>query len=192
MEINLKTAVQTLNNIDKQLRDQAKIPAKSGKQTLLDSVELSTEARQNLGPIKSPSASDLYAELGDQLSSLTSLVGNAAEKHKSLSAMFADPKSTDELREKAQELLDGYFNVDNTSSRIFNFAFSFYDGSQDRETFAREMQGHIHEGFRQAEKLLGGLADISIETRDRLDQMVDDFIKDGEEEKPQQGISIEA
>ncbi len=182
MEVNLGTAIKTLRDIDKQIRAQARIPEKGESKGVgqekgqQDFVELSNGAQQVNGLIKSPSASDLYGELSSELSSLTQLIGGEAQRQNELGAMFKDPDKA--IQERAQELLDGYFNVENTSSRIFNFAFSFYEEGSDREAFAREMQGHIHEGFRQAEKMLGGLADISLETRDRIDEMVDSFIED--------------
>ena len=49
----------------------------------------------------------------------------------------------------------------------------------DREVYAREKQELIYEGFRQAEKQLGGLADISLQTRDYIDQRIEGFIDEG-------------
>lgn len=180
MQINLKTAVNVLKSTEKTLRQEIQDPKKTIDDALLDTVELSPRAKQANGAVTSPGLDSLYGELADHLSSLTSLIGNSANEQGTLSSQFGNANNSSEVQKKAQELLEGYFNVENTSSRIFDFAFSFYEGG-DRESFAREMQGHIHEGFRQAEKQLGGLADISLETRDTIDQKIEDFISAGEE-----------
>lgn len=197
MEINLNSAIKTLKDIDKQLKAQVQVPKKgaSGKKggpsgMLKDSVELSNGAKQVNGLIKSPSASELYGELSSQLSSLTDMIGGDSQRQQELSGMFQDPDQA--VKDRAQELLDGYFNVENTSERIFGFAFSFFEEGSDREAFAREMQGHIHEGFRQAEKMMGGLADISVKTRDRIDEMVDAFIDDGQSGEQKEAEGVEA
>ncbi len=176
MEINPNHAIKTLRDVDRQLREQVKLPETGPHGAVEDSVEIGGGALGS-GPIHSPSAEALYRELSAELSSLTDLVGDAAAQQKKLGG-FLDAGNEDAVQKRAQELLEGYFNVENTANRIFNFAFSFFDGAGDRETFAREMQGHIHEGFRQAEKQLGGLADISLETRDFIDGMIEDFINE--------------
>ncbi len=178
MQVNLGNAVNALNSADKKLRELA-TPAdgkKSVDDALLDTVELSPGALQG-GEIQSPTATQLFGELADQLAPLTDLIRGEAGRQKELGELFGDPKSAETIRSRAQELLEGYFSAENTAARIFNFAFSFFNGEGDREAFAREMKGNIDEGFRQAEKALGGLADISLETRDLIDQKIEAFIE---------------
>ena len=188
MEINLDSARNVLKSIDQKLKDQARVSPQSSGLGQTDSVEISPlAALQNKGPIQSPGAAQLYGELSQQLSSLTSLIGDETGQQGKLAGLFQDPNNADDVRSRAQELLDGYFNVENTAQRIFSFAFSFYDGTQDREEFAKARLENIEEGFRQAEKELGGLADISLQTKDRIGELVNDFIEQGKEEQgPQQ------
>lgn len=181
MQINVNKAIQSLRSVDRDLRAQLAPKGKEGSDT--DSVEIGG-ANQTL----SSGYVQIQTELTDQLSSLFSLVGDSSGQQKDLAGMFADAGNDDAVRARAQELLEGYFNVENTGNRIFDFAFSHYKGG-DREEFAREMQGHIHKGFAEAEKALGGLADISLETRDYIDQRVEDFINEGKE--PEEGEAAE-
>jgi len=179
MQLDLKSALQALNTVEQSLRDLAK-PVRSKPSTAgygpRDSVELSQKAQQG-AVVQSPTATQLYADLSDQLSSLTGLIRNETAQQKKLGALFADPAGEQAIQARAQELLDGYFNAENTASRIFDFAFSFYDGARDREDYAREFKGYIDEGFRQAEKVLGGLADVSLETKQLIDEKINGFIE---------------
>jgi hypothetical protein len=182
MAVNLDSAIQTLRGIDRQIRDQVRTPTRTRDSALTDSIEISSVARQGLGGIQSPSSASLLTDLSAQISSLTELIGDSSGRQRELSDLFGDPNETDEVQQRAQELLDGYFNVENTAERIFNFAFSFFDGTQDREEFAQARLENIYEGFRQAEEALGGLADISLQTRDRIEELVEGFINEGEED----------
>lgn len=173
MEVNTSGALKFLNSIDKQIRSQIKAP--SDKAGAGDSVELGGS-----NAILSKGYVALQSELSDKLASLTGLVSDSSGQQKELSGLFEGANNDEAVRQRAQELLDGYFNVENTGDRIFEFAFANYSGG-DREAFAREFQGYIHKGFAEAEKLLGGLADISHKTRDYIDQRVEDFINEGKE-----------
>ena len=172
MQIDPSQAVRTLQSVDKQIKGLAEGAQTSIDDQLRDTVDLST-AR--------PSASflELTGELSSRLQPLFDTINEAAERQGSLKKLFGDPSRTDEVRARAQELLDTYFSVEETGDRIFDFAFSFYTEGEDRETFARARQENIREGFRQAEKILGGLADISLETRDYIDQRIEAFIDEG-------------
>lgn len=173
MEVNLNRAVRSLNHVDRQLRDMAK--ASLQKTGLEDRVELSGSKGLDKG-----TSAGLLGELQQNLKPLMDLIGDSSGRQKELDEMFADPRQVQAISARAQELLEGYFNVENTAGRIFDFAFSFFDGNQDRETFAREMQRNIHKGFALAERELGGLADISLATRDRIDEKIEDFIQPDE------------
>ena len=177
MEINLNKAVNTLNSVEQQLRDQAGVAPPKKKGQAQDTVELSG-AR---GQVHSAGYTQLNNELAEQLASLTGLVGENAGQQNKLTGLFGDANNDEAIKARAQELLDTYFSVEETGDRIFGFAFSFYEGD-DREAFASKMKDAIHEGFRQAEKQLGGLADISLETRDYIDTRIEDFINEGKEE----------
>lgn len=126
-------------------------------------------------------ANSIYQEMGSKLEPLKTLVEDALKEQSSLS--FEKKQS---LQEKAQELLDGYFSAENTADRIFGFAFSFFNGSQDRTAFAEEMKGYIDQGFAKAEKMLGGLADISYETRDLIYKKIEDFVGENDQEETTQ------
>lgn len=180
MEVNLGQAVKTLRGVDQQIRELTKTTGgdkgKNNKDT--DTVELSSGGVSDTGRA-------LLNELADQLGPLNDLIGDAAGRQQELSELFQDPNKADEVQARAQELLEGYFNVENTANRIFDFAFGFFEGG-DREAFAEEMRGNIMKGFELAEKELGGLADISLETRDVINEKIDAFIDEGEEsEAPQ-------
>jgi len=178
MQIDPARAARTLQTIDKQVKDLAKDAKKSIDDQLLDSVDLSAGR-------PSTSFIELTGELGNQLQPLFDAINEASERQGSLKKLFGDPSETDEVRARAQELLDTYFSVEETGNRIFDFAFSFYSEGEDREAFARARQENIHEGFRKAEKILGGLADISLETRDYIDQRIEDFISaEGSSQSP--------
>jgi ElaB/YqjD/DUF883 family membrane-anchored ribosome-binding protein len=139
-----------------------------------DMMEFSPEA---LAAARNADA--IYQEMGQIMEPLKDLVSDALKEQYSLSG-----EKGQSIQEKAQELLDGYFSAENTADRIFSFAFSTFDGG-DREEFAAKMKGYIDEGFAQAEKMLGGLADISLETRDLISQKIDDFISEGKEKGDQ-------
>jgi hypothetical protein len=77
--------------------------------------------------------------------------------------------------EKAQELIadDGYFGVEKTSERIFNFAVGMAGGDPARIDAIR--QG-VENGFQEALDAFGGwLPDISYETYDAVMQKLDDW-----------------
>jgi len=77
--------------------------------------------------------------------------------------------------EKAQELIadDGYFGVEKTSERIFNFAVGMAGGDPGRIDAIR--QG-VENGFQEALEAFGGwLPDISYDTYDTVMQKLDDW-----------------
>ncbi|CAM2008947.1 hypothetical protein [Acanthopleuribacter pedis] len=167
-------------------------------QSLLDTVDLSPGTGVSL----SAGAADLLGEMSDKMQPLLSLIDGALGRQKGLNgvqlggenaslddlrAAFGADGVPDDVQAKAQELLDTYFSVEETSDRIFSFAFSFYDGSEDKAAFAERMGSYIDEGFRQAEKQLGGLAEISVDTYKAIQDRIDDFVgDDGESEGERQ------
>jgi hypothetical protein len=88
--------------------------------------------------------------------------------------------------EEAQELIadDGYFGVEKTSERIFNFAVGMAGGDPAKIDAIR--QG-VENGFQEALDAFGGwLPDISHETYDTVMQKLDDWA--GVDQSPQNQI----
>jgi hypothetical protein len=88
--------------------------------------------------------------------------------------------------EEAQELIadDGYFGVEKTSERIFNFAVGMAGGDPAKIDAIR--QG-VEKGFQEALDAFGGwLPDISYETYDTVMQKLDDWA--GVDQSPQNQI----
>jgi hypothetical protein len=76
-----------------------------------------------------------------------------------------------------------YWNAENTSQRIVDFAVSFYEGSgKDAEEFGKMIIDAVKEGFEQARGILGSLPDEANElvsktevlTMEKLDAWVAD------------------
>lgn len=182
MIIDPNTAARTLQTVDKQLKRLADDQlAKVGNPSAGDVVELSGGGSA-LSALNQPQQgfsagfTQLSGELSEQLAPLLSLIGGDTQRQGDLTGLSGDQSREEAIRSRAQELLDTYFSVEQTGDRIFNFAFSFFEPGEDREAFAREKQELIYEGFRQAEKQLGGLADISLQTRDYIDERIENFI----------------
>ena len=88
--------------------------------------------------------------------------------------------------EEAQELIadDGYFGVEKTSERIFNFAVGMAGGDPAQIDAIR--QG-VEKGFQEALDAFGGwLPDISYKTYDTVMQKLDDWA--GVDQSPQNQI----
>ncbi len=88
--------------------------------------------------------------------------------------------------EEAQDLIadDGYFGVEKTSERIFNFAVGMAGGDPAKIDAIR--QG-VENGFQEALDAFGGwLPDISHETYDTVMQKLDDWA--GVDQSPQNQI----
>ena len=77
--------------------------------------------------------------------------------------------------DEAKELIaeDGYFGVEKTSQRIFNFAVGMAGGDPSRIDAIRE---GVENGFQEAQDAFGGwLPDISYETYNTVMQKLDDW-----------------
>ncbi|MCP4339575.1 MAG: hypothetical protein GY799_11965 [Desulfobulbaceae bacterium] len=77
--------------------------------------------------------------------------------------------------DEAQELIadDGYFGVEKTSERIFNFAVGMAGGDPSRIDAIRE---GVENGFQEAQDAFGGwLPDISYDTYDTVMRKLDDW-----------------
>jgi len=78
--------------------------------------------------------------------------------------------------EEAQDLIaeDGYFGVEKTAERIFQFAVGIADGDRGRIDAIRE---GIDRGFQEALDAFGGqLPDISYDTYDAVMKKLDDWL----------------
>lgn len=95
-----------------------------------------------------------------------------------LSQLEFNGKPITELsQDEAQSLISegGYFSVENTAQRIFDFAVGAAGDDIERLQVTRDA---ILKGFKEAEQLFGGaLPDISYDTLDKLLEMVDEKIR---------------
>jgi hypothetical protein len=83
--------------------------------------------------------------------------------------------------EQAQDLVseDGYFGVEKTAQRIFDFAVSISGNDPSR---IEAIRAGIEDGFAQAEEVWGGaLPDISYETRDAIMAKLDEWVNNATE-----------
>jgi hypothetical protein len=83
-------------------------------------------------------------------------------------------------REEAQELVadDGYFGVEQTSDRIFQFAVGIAGGDPSRIDAIKE---GIDNGFNEALKAFGGeLPDISYDTYDAVMEKLDNWVAESQ------------
>ena len=70
---------------------------------------------------------------------------------------------------------DGYYGVEQTASRIFDFASAL---AGDDEEAMKKMQAAFEKGFAQAEKTWGGkLPDISYQTKAAVSKKFEDYYK---------------
>lgn len=85
----------------------------------------------------------------------------------------------EETARKAQEEIseDGYWGVENTSQRIFDFAMALSGGDEEK---MRKMQDAVEKGFAQATKAWGRtMPDITSKTHEAVNEKFKDFF--GEE-----------
>ncbi len=90
--------------------------------------------------------------------------------------------TVDEIaQEEAQKLIGpgGMFSPENVSDRIVDFAIGVFGGDKSKIDIIRTS---IDKGFAEAEKILGGLADVSKTTYDMIQEKLDAWINDGESE----------
>jgi len=97
----------------------------------------------------------------------------------------------EETQKKAQEEVseEGYYGIENTAQRIFEFASALAGDDKDR---MKLMQEAFAKGFGQAEDLWGGeLPEISQKTKDRVNELFDNYFNPKEETEVSDGdISI--
>lgn len=97
----------------------------------------------------------------------------------------------EETQKKAQEEIseEGYYGIENTAQRIFEFASALAGDDKDR---MKLMQAAFAKGFEQAGKLWGSeLPEISQKTSDRVNELFDNYFNPKEETEVSDGdISI--
>lgn len=96
-----------------------------------------------------------------------------------LSQLLYNGKPITKLSQPEAEALisdDGYFGIENTAMRIFNFAATRAGDDLEKLQVARDA---VLKGFREAENLFGGtLPDISFQTIDKVMELIDDKIRE--------------
>ncbi len=126
----------------------------------------------------------LNADMEARTNQLTQLVhqmiskqGNAYGQANDIWKFLASGDFTVDPQTKAQAQADiaedGYWGVNQTSSRIFDFAMALAGDDEDK---MQEMKSAFEKGFKLAEKKWGGeLPEISQKTYDAVQQKFDDY-----------------
>ena len=125
-------------------------------------------------------------QLQDVVNKLISKQGQTFDiaNGKNLKNVFANLEVDEETRAQAQKDIaeDGYWGVDQTSKRIFDFAMALTGGDLDK---MEEMRGAFEKGFKQATSAWGDdLPDISQRTYGAVQSLFDDY---AEQMKTQNG-----
>lgn len=104
--------------------------------------------------------------------------GNTYNKANGLKGLYESLNVDPATRAQAQADIaeDGYWGVDQTSSRIFDFAMALSGGDPDK---MEEMRDAFLKGYKQAEKAWGdSLPDISKRTYDAVIEKFDNYKKE--------------
>ncbi len=155
--------------------------SKDGKETLsVDNVSLRSEST-----LASTYTSDmqLSAEDGARFGMLRDLVTNLLKEQGIDTKIIAGDTEIDIATltpEDAQELVadDGYFGVEQTSERIFQFAVGIAGGDPSRIDAIKE---GVDRGFNEAKAAFGDwLPDISYDTYDAVMEKLDNWVAESE------------
>nr|MBQ8252377.1 hypothetical protein [Lachnospiraceae bacterium] len=135
----------------------------SERAALVKQLNADTEARTN--------------QLTQLVHDMISKQGNAYGQANDIWKFLASGDFTVDAQTKAQAQADiaedGYWGVNQTSSRIFDFAMAL---AGDDEEKMQEMKDAFEKGFKLAEKKWGGeLPEISQKTYDAVHQKFDDY-----------------
>lgn len=133
------------------------------RKALVNQLKADAEARQN------QFMNMVYQMMNQQT--------NAYGKANNIWEFLASGDYTVDAATKAQAQADiaedGYYGVEQTSSRIFDFACALAGDDVDK---MKEMQEAFEKGFKQAEKTWGGkLPDISYETQEAVNKKFEDY-----------------
>ncbi|HEB69413.1 MAG TPA: hypothetical protein ENI88_07310 [Desulfobulbus sp.] len=130
------------------------------------------------------SAKTLATDEGGKYGMLQSLVANLLKEQGIETKVLIDDNNeidiTDLTPDEAQALVadDGYFGVQQTSDRIFQFAVGVAGGDPSRIEAIKE---GIDGGFQEALDAFGGtLPDISYDTYDAVMKKLDDWVKEAQ------------
>jgi hypothetical protein len=118
---------------------------------------------------------ELAAYIKDQFQSM---------KNNLLKSLFGDDENTTtELQSEQQMEIPEYWNAENTSNRIVEFAVSFYDAAGVAgEEYLNQIRSAIDDGFKQAKDILGELpektADLVQNTYDLVMKKLDSWAQE--------------
>ncbi len=130
---------------------------------LVNQMKADAEARQN----------QFLSMVQEMFSGQTNAYGQANNIYRFLASgkYTVDPATKLQAQKDIAE--DGYYGVEQTSSRIFDFAMALAGNDVNK---MKEMQEAFEKGFQKAEKIWGGkLPDISYQTKEAVKQKFDDF-----------------
>lgn len=123
-----------------------------------------------------------YSQLADLVQKLMTKQGETS-KYASLGDLMkgvvkgdvkVDPDVVAQAKKDVAD--DGYWGVEQTASRIVDFAKALSGGDPKQ---AEAMRKAINKGFKEATKTWGGnLPDISSKTYDRINEMLDEWTKE--------------
>ncbi|PLX91648.1 MAG: hypothetical protein C0620_10920 [Desulfuromonas sp.] len=163
--------------VEKRQKEQDATPSQQSNQ---DTVSLGNKPTQSV----TYSATVTDQDLGTTFTLLRDLLATTLQEQ-GIALEVSTGDNTVSLEsltpEQAQDLVseDGYFGVEKTAQRIFDFAVSI-SGNDPRRIEA--IRAGIEDGFAQAEEVWGGaLPDISYETRDTIMAKLDEWVNNATE-----------
>ncbi len=192
MDVNGVTSVAATSGVQSQAKAESKAPAQEEKKASTSfseeaAVYEKSEAPASNGKIYT-SNPDLVAKLKADAEARTSQLQDIVNKlltkqagtfdaAQGLKKFYENLEVDEETRAQAQKDIadDGYWGVEQTSSRIFDFAMALTGGDPDK---MEEMKDAFTKGFKQATKAWGDeLPDISHRTADSVYKKFEDYQK---------------
>lgn len=137
--------------------------SKEERAALVSQLKADAEARQ----------SQLMQLVQKMMSQQTNAYGQANDIWRFLASgeYTVDPATKAQAQADIAE--DGYYGVEQTSARIFDFASALAGDDVDK---MKEMQEAFEKGFKKAEAIWGGkLPDISYQTQDAVNKKFEDY-----------------
>ena len=161
---------------DETIRNKAKMDELPGQDKIADQV---TIRRDKTEPLTYTDTASIKGGEGAKFELLRKLVVSMLKEQQVASSIVVGDREVDISkisREEAAELVseDGYFGVEQTSERIFQFAVNISGNDPSRIDAIKE--GVMH-GFDEALKAFGGeLPEISYRTLDAVMQKLDNWV----------------
>jgi len=187
-QINKNNTTDNAGNTDKSKQTN------SGLQELMDSYkpEGNTKTGDTLSAYANPkfamdieTVQKLMKETEEIQGSVHQMIRGLMERQgineAQLNGGQAENMTVDEAaREKAQELIGpgGELSPEKVSDRIVDFSIAVFGGDTSKIDIIR---GAIDRGFDEAERMLGGLADVSKETYTLIQEKLDKWVEGGDE-----------